>query len=80
MTRQISIHHRLLGSLLFANQKQQDPMGDGSSFQPDYKGKGKARDLERDEESVSPPLPEGGYPPTAEEEAEARKVEEVRHH
>ena len=43
------------------------------------KGKGKARDVERgDAGSSSPPLPEGGYPPTAEEEAEARKVAEVR--
>lgn len=49
------------------------------SAAPSKKGKGKARDVERDDTgSVTPPLPEGGYPPTAEEEAEARKVAEVR--
>ncbi|TDL28225.1 t-SNARE [Rickenella mellea] len=31
-------------SLLFASQRNQDPMGDGSSsYRPDYKGKGRAR-------------------------------------
>lgn len=44
------------------------------------KGKGRAQIVEHDDMgSASPPQPEGVYPPTGEDEAEERRVAEVRH-
>ena len=58
----------VLDSFLFSSTQRQDPMGDGSSGQPDAKGKGRATpnngmlalDLESAEGGVSAPNGDGG--------------------